>query len=45
MNYKVATLPQFDKDLKLLAKKYRSIGADPAVLELIPKPITSVLIY
>ncbi len=34
MNYKVATLPQFDKDLKHLAKKYRSIKADLAALEL-----------
>ncbi len=33
MNYKVATIPQFDRDLKHLAKKYRSIKKDIEVLE------------
>jgi mRNA-degrading endonuclease RelE of RelBE toxin-antitoxin system len=32
MSYKIATIPQFDKDLKKLAKKYPSIKNDIATL-------------
>ena len=32
MSYKVATIPQFDKDVKRLAKKYPSIKNDIAAL-------------
>ncbi len=32
MSYRIVTIPQFDKDLKKLAKKYRSIKQDVAAL-------------
>jgi len=32
MNYKIETIPNFDKELKRLVKKYRSMKSDMALL-------------